>query len=450
MRFIGIGLAAALSLAVMAPAAVMSAPKKPAAADGLDPKALAAGMAAVPALLTQSGVGCTLDQARLIGEDKKSGQSYYEFSCSVGVGGVIVGKKDGTAPAYYNCLETNKPQADGKPSSLFCKLPGNADPKAQLAPFVAKTPVACPIVNARAIGASPSATYFEVGCADGSGFILVTSAPMSLDKDVKMNTCLAYAPGGNISCELTTPEAQLGLVDRLMASSGKSCAVTDKRYILTTINLSTYYEVACGDGKGYVLERNAAGALVRTIDCANAPSGAECTLTDAREAKTEQARPLQPPRHPGRLPVHRLQVRPVPVQAARGSGRAAVLEPSGWRRGGVRRQRQGQGQQLRAGDAGRLQVLVLATVGRVPGRDRRPEGDGQVDLHRLRSPPDRPHRHRRGLSGSRLLRRPARLGAGLRRRLQPAQGSALLQAGRRRWRRLQDRQQHPQLIRQSR
>lgn len=290
MRFIGIGLAAALSLAVMAPAAVMSAPKKPAAAaDGLDPKALAAGMAAVPALLTQSGVGCTLDQARLIGEDKKSGQTYYEFSCSVGVGGVIVGKKDGTAPAYYNCLETNKPQADGKPSSLFCKLPGNADPKAQLAPFVAKTPVACPITNARAIGASPSATYFEVGCADGSGFILVTSAPMSLDKDVKMNTCLAYAPGGNISCELTTPEAQLGLVDTLMASSGKTCAVTDKRYILTTVNLSTYYEVACGDGKGYVLERNAAGALARTIDCANAPSGAECTLTDAREAKTEQA-----------------------------------------------------------------------------------------------------------------------------------------------------------------
>jgi len=291
MRFIGIGLAAALSLAVMAPAAVMSAPKKPAAAaaDGLDPKAMAAGMAAVPALLTQSGVGCTLDQARLIGEDKKSGQSYYEFSCSVGVGGVIVGKKDGTTPAYYNCLETNKPQADGKPSSLFCKLPGNADPKAQLAPFVAKTPVACPIVNARAIGASPSATYFEVGCADGSGFILVTSAPMSLDKDVKMNTCLAYTPGGNISCELTTPEAQLGLVDTLMASSGKSCAVTDKRYVLTTINLSTYYEVACGDGKGYVLERNAAGALARTIDCANAPSGAECTLTDAREAKTEQA-----------------------------------------------------------------------------------------------------------------------------------------------------------------
>lgn len=291
MRFIGIGLAAALSLAVMAPAAVMSAPKKPAAAaaGGLDPKALAAGMTAVPALLAQSGLSCTLDQARLIGEDKKGGQSYYEFSCSAGVGGVLVAKKDAPAPSFYSCLETNKPQPDGKPSALFCKLPGNADPKAQLAPFVAKTPVACPIASARSIGSSPTNTYFELGCADGSGFILVTSTPMSLDKEVKMNTCLAYESGGNISCELTTREAQMAVVDTLMASSDKTCAVTDKRYILTTTNLSTYFEVACGDGKGYVLERTSAGALARTIDCANAPAGAECTLTDAREAKTEQA-----------------------------------------------------------------------------------------------------------------------------------------------------------------
>jgi len=291
MRFIGIGLAAALSLAFMAPAAVMSAPKKPAAAPagGVDSKALEAGMAAVPALLTQAGISCTLDQARLIGEDKKTGQGYYEFSCSVGAGGVLISNKTGAAPSYYNCLETNKPQADGKPSTLLCKLAGNADPKQQLAAFVAKTPVACPIADARSIGASPTNTYFELGCADGSGFIMVTSTPMSLDQEVKMNTCLAYEAGGNISCELSTREAQLGVVDKLMASSDKRCAITDKRYILTTINASTYFEVACQDGKGYVLERNAAGALARTIDCANAPAGAECNLTDSREAKTEQA-----------------------------------------------------------------------------------------------------------------------------------------------------------------
>ena len=79
------------------------------------------------------------------------------------------------------------------------------------------------------------------------------------------------------------------MVDQLAASSGKSCVVTDKRYILTAQSGSIYFEVACQDGKGYVLERASNGSLARAIDCANAPGGAECTLTDAREAKTEQA-----------------------------------------------------------------------------------------------------------------------------------------------------------------
>ena len=51
-----------------------------------------------------------------------------------------------------------------------------------------------------------------------------------------------------------------------------------------------YYEVACQDGKGYVLEQAKTGALTRTIDCANADFlNGGCKLTDARQAKTEQA-----------------------------------------------------------------------------------------------------------------------------------------------------------------
>lgn len=291
MRFTGIGLVAALTLAMMAPSAVMSAPKKPAAsaAAAIDAKAAARGMAEAPALITAAGVNCTLAEARLIGEDTKKGQAYYEFSCSTGLGGVLVGNKDGTAPSYYTCLETNKPQPDGKPSSLFCKLPGNANPNQQLAQFVAKTPIACPIENARAIGASATATYFEVSCTGGAGYILVTSAPPSVEKEVKMNTCLAYESGGNISCTLTTREAQMAVVDQLVAASGKACTVTGKRYILTTVAGANYFEVSCSEGKGYVLERAPSGALARAIDCAVAPAGAECTLTDAREVKTEQA-----------------------------------------------------------------------------------------------------------------------------------------------------------------
>ncbi len=291
MKIIEIGLAAALALFVAAPATSVMAAKKPAAAaDGVDPKSRQKGMAEAPALATAAGLNCTIADARWIGADSKTKQGFYEVACNPGLGGVIIAGKDTTTPpAYYPCLETGKATADGKPGPLACKLPGNADPVQALAPLVAKSGVSCAIDKARSIGASTKNTFFEVSCADGPGYILVASFPADPNKDVKANTCLAYEPGGNLSCELTTRETQMALVDQLAASSGKNCVVKDKRYILTAQSGSIYFEVACQDGKGYVLERASNGSLARTIDCANAPGGAECTLTDAREAKTEQA-----------------------------------------------------------------------------------------------------------------------------------------------------------------
>lgn len=292
MKIIRIGLAAVLALVVMAPATMVSAAKKPAApvAGSIDPKSREKGMADTPAFITAAGVNCALSDAVWIGEDKKTGQSYYEIACSTGMGGVLLVKKDDPKPSYYPCLETSKPGADGKPGPLACKLPGNADPVQALAPFVAKSGVACTIDKARSIGASAKNTFFEVSCQGGYGYIMVASYPASADAEVKANTCLAYDdPGGNLYCQLTSRETQLAMVDQLAAASGKSCTVTGKRYILSALNGSMYFEVACGDGKGYVLERASNGSLARAIDCANAPGGAECTLTDAREAKTEQA-----------------------------------------------------------------------------------------------------------------------------------------------------------------
>lgn len=291
MRFTGIGLAAALVVAVMAPAAVMAA-KKPAPAavapGGVDPKAREKGMADAPALVTSAGLACTVADARFIGEDKKAGQSFYEVACSPGLGGVLLVKPE-TKPQFFTCLETNKPGADGKPGSLACLLPGNADAVQSLAPFVAKAGTACTIAKARSIGASTTASYFEVACTDGAGYILQTSAPADASKDVKMNSCLAYEPGGNISCQLTDRAAALAVVDTLAASAGKNCAVKDKRYVLTTTTGSSWFEVSCQDGKGYMLEQAATGKLARAVECLQASFvGGGCTLTDTAVAQTEQ------------------------------------------------------------------------------------------------------------------------------------------------------------------
>ena len=71
--------------------------------------------------------------------------------------------------------------------------------------------------------------------------------------------------------------------------SGKCAGVKAKRYVLTTTDGSDYFEVACSDGKGYMLQVDHTGKLADTIACAEAfQIGGGCTLTDARQALTQQ------------------------------------------------------------------------------------------------------------------------------------------------------------------
>ncbi len=283
MRFIGIGVAAALTLAFMAPASVMAA-KKPAAPEGIDAKARAKGMADTPAIIANAGVSCQLADARWIGEDKKSGQNVYEIACTDGIGGVLNVLAAEPKPAFYPCAEAN-----GTPA-LACKLPGNADALTPLTRMAAATAPNCQVTNARAIGRNTTAAFYEIVCANGEGYVMQAGLPASLTGDNRTTTCLAFDDTGNINCKLTSREAQLAVVDRLAGASGKACTVTGKRYILSTKEGSRFFEAACSDGKGYVFEQAANGDLKRTIDCAAAAFvGGGCTLTDAVAAQTEQA-----------------------------------------------------------------------------------------------------------------------------------------------------------------
>ncbi|MFN3432602.1 MAG: hypothetical protein ACK46X_21975, partial [Candidatus Sericytochromatia bacterium] len=142
MRPFAIGLAAALALGALVPAAVISAPKESKDKPKVDAKAREAGMKEAPAIMQALNANCTVTDARLIGADKKTNTSYYEVACQDSIGFALLAKKD-EAPQAFTCLESNVPAADGKPSALACILPGNADPKAGLKPFIAKSGVAC-------------------------------------------------------------------------------------------------------------------------------------------------------------------------------------------------------------------------------------------------------------------------------------------------------------------
>ena len=289
MRPIAIGLTAALALAALVPVTVLSAAKEKEKPAAVDAKSREAGMKATPALIQAAGVSCTVSDARLIGNDKKTSTDYYEVACQQGLGFAILAKKD-EKPAAYSCLETANPAADGKPSALACILPGNANPKAGLTPYLQKAGAACDIQNARAIGGTAKNAYFEVACKGGAGYVLQTANPVNVDQEVIANSCLLYEDGGNVSCKLTDKATQLAVIDTLAGASGKNCAVKDKRYVLST-KTDNYFEVACQDGKGYMLQQAAVGgALVKAIDCAQASFvGGGCTLTDSLAAQTEQA-----------------------------------------------------------------------------------------------------------------------------------------------------------------
>ncbi len=296
MRPIGMGFAAALMAALVSllltAAPAFAAPKAPVAAVSKDQRAK--GMAAAPDLIAAAGLQCQLADARLIGEQNdpktKTKRSFYELACSDNEGVIVAKISDQPAPQVFTCMETDAPGADGKPNGLRCVLPGNADPKAGLLPYVSKAGAACTPDQIRALGHSAANTDFELKCHEGGGFILMTSAPPRMDKPVTVRPCVIFDPAGTVKCELTDRAAQLAVADRLAAQSGKDCAVKDRSYVGISDTGQIYYEVACQNGKGYVLEQAPNGALTKTIDCANADYlNGGCKLTDARSAKTEQS-----------------------------------------------------------------------------------------------------------------------------------------------------------------
>jgi hypothetical protein len=296
MRPFGLGLLAALMVALAAPAMALAAPAK-APEVKIDPNARKKGMADAPALLQAAGVTCQLSDARFVGAapaDKKTGSlgsSLYEVACGQGGMGYLVQTSGtGGAPNLFSCIEANTVDPTSGKAANPCQLPGNTDSAALIAPFLAKAKVNCPVDKVRGIGQTKANTLIEVECTGGTGYILMASAPLDASKDVQANNCLAYdaAQGGNIKCILAEPAARLAVVDTYAKSSSTPCQVKDKRFVGQFTDGTEGYEVSCADGKGLIFKVNAQGQVAQTLDCKNVSPGT-CTLTDTRAALAEQA-----------------------------------------------------------------------------------------------------------------------------------------------------------------
>jgi hypothetical protein len=281
-----IGLAVALVIAIAAPSLALAKTE-------VTKEQRTKGMADAPALIQASGAQCQLADARYVGEatDAKTHAKtkLYEVACTGSEGLLIQTVSNNPVPSVFTCEEAASAASSGNKTATQCILPGNADPEAGLQPFLEETHVHCAPDKMRALGHSPTNVFFEVACHAGDGFILETSAPPRLDKPVTAEPCIMFPETGNLHCSLTSSAAQLAVVDRLMAASGKPCTIKDRGFLGLAQSGNSYWEAACQDGKGFVLEEKADGSLGHTIPCADAQNVAGgCKLTDTREAKTEQ------------------------------------------------------------------------------------------------------------------------------------------------------------------
>ena len=287
------GLAVALILGLGAPGLVLAASAKP-AAPAVSKQSITKGMADAPALLQSAGADCKLANARFVGEANdaktKAKTDLYEVACTGSEGLLIQQVSTDPKPSVFTCEEAATAAAGGNKGATQCALPENADPEAGLQPFLAKSGVACTPSKVRALGHSPTNAFFEYACKEGPpGYILEITDPPRLDQPVTAEPCIMFDPTNNLHCELTDRAAQMGVVDKLAAQWGKPCTIKDRGFIGMAPNGTAYYEVACQDGKGYVLQQGANGAFVKAIDCVEADAIAGgCKLTDTRQAKTEQ------------------------------------------------------------------------------------------------------------------------------------------------------------------
>lgn len=298
MRFLAIGLAAALAFAGLSPAVASAAPKKDAAAapDAKnDAKNKAKGQAEAPALMQQTGYACAISDATYLGASKAKDDkgkevttNVYEVACSGSLGYLILAK-DGATPEAFDCLKlsTNAAKTGGK---LTCAMPANTDFNAALQGLVTKAGEKCTVNKARWIGSSAETKIdeYEVACAEGGANILVVPQPGS-QRTLAAESCLLASRVG-IACEYMPKETIVAQIKALAAPANRTaCQVTDAAYIgQSTTNKHTFYEIACADGKsGFMLETDATNKYVNAIDCARAAGIAGgCKLTTVSEGDT--------------------------------------------------------------------------------------------------------------------------------------------------------------------
>ena len=182
-----------------------------------------------------------------------------------------------------------------------------AKAKAESEQLLQALQLSCQVSNAQVVVAGTSkpasggkeidTRVYEVACAGGAGYVLERQGgakPMALScltAEEARAADVAKGRAAGFYCKLPENVDVYGMVTSMIASgTGASCTVRDLQLFgRSESTQSDYSEVACNDGKGFLLRTPLPGSQAETLvmSCSDAArKGIKCRLTDAGPVET--------------------------------------------------------------------------------------------------------------------------------------------------------------------
>jgi hypothetical protein len=235
-------------------------------------------IAQVTPYVQTAGLACEVDGARWVGAVTNSNATRYEVGCGASDGFWFDVTPAGEVSNVMSCLQVAA--AGGT-----CQFSPAAEQAAWVAAIAAPSGRTCAATTARFVGANATTgqRYYEVGCADGVGFMVRTNSVNAFESVIECSAAGGIAGGCTLSDGAAVAVASAEELQARLASAGIACDYVDNRSPRQELDgdRRTVVEFSCSDRPwGLVAFLPNASGSPEEIDCLTAQARiGGCSLT---------------------------------------------------------------------------------------------------------------------------------------------------------------------------
>ena len=232
--------------------------------------------AAIAPVVQRSGLNCQTEGARWVGLTN-TGLDRYEVGCAGTDGYWLDVTADGS-------VETSRPCLEVIVAGGTCQLTTPQEQTAAVLAFAAGSGRTCDATAARFVGANQTTgqRYYEVGCADGAGFMVRTDSNRAFEDVVECAAASGVAGGCTLTDQSTALAAANAAMGARLAAAGITCDITGMGApgMETGGDRRSVVEFACADRPlGLVAFLPNGAGTPNQLDCLSADSRLRCHLT---------------------------------------------------------------------------------------------------------------------------------------------------------------------------